>query len=326
MSGVRVTAVGAWPGTNVHDATSLMRDMCVGLLHLPELPDRGPGADMIGRTMGLLSSVANDFAVETVPTGWRMTAARGRDMRRADAFIGEDLDKAEELCTGYDGDFKIQIIGPWSLAASVENRSGEKLLRDSGAVRDLAGALGHTIESYVADVQRRLPLATVILEIDEPYVTDVLRGSVKTQSGWSAHSPVEPVIVEDTLQRVREHHDGQSVIHCCADEVPFDLFRKAGFTAPSWDVALVGPSAADHIGEQIDAGGFVILGLEPSSVKAGVDTVVKLGNRVGYQDAEWNSHIVLSPPCDLIDMSLSQARERMETLNKVAKALAQEDS
>ncbi len=326
MPAVRVTAVGAWPGTQSHDATSLMRDLCVGLLQTPELPERGPGADMIGRTMGMLSAVANDFAVETVPTGWRMTSARGRDMRRADAFIGEDLDTIEEVCEGYDGDFKFQLIGPWSLAASVENRSGEKLLRDAGAVRDIASAVSYTITWATTEMRRRLPNANVMIQIDEPYVTDVLRGSVATQSGWSAHSPVEAVIVAETLQSIREAIDGTALVHCCADEVPFELFRKAGFSAPSWDVALVGPTAADHIGEQIDAGGFVVLGIEPASVAAGVARVTELGARVGFHGEEWNSHIVLSPPCDLIDMSLSQARERMETLNKVAKALAQEDS
>ena len=321
MQPVSVTAIGAWPGTNSRDAMAVMSDVCNGLWHLPELPERGPGADMIGRTMGMVSAVADDFAVETVPNGWRLTAARGRDMRRADAFLGEDLDALEEVCEGYDGDFKIQFMGPWTLAASVEDRAGERVLRDAGAVRDLTAALRHTIALNVAEVQRRLPHARIVVEIDEPYVVDVMRGSVKTQSKWSSYSPVEAVIVEDALRSVRDVHDGVTVLHCCAEEYPFELVRGAGFSAPSWDVALVGAQATDHIGHQIDAGGFVVLGIEPSSVRSGIDSVINLGKRVGYEGAQWNERIILSPPCDLIDMSLSQARARIETLNKVAEGL-----
>ncbi len=321
MQPASVTGIGAWPGIDVHEAAVVMRDSCSGILHLPELPERGPGADMIGRTMGMVSAVVDDFAVETVPNGWRLTSARGRDMRRADSHFGEDLDTIEKVCEGYDGDFKIQFMGPWTLAASVEDRAGERILRDVGAVRDLTQALRHTIAVNVAEVSRRLPQARIIVQIDEPYVVDVLRGSVKTQSKWSAYSPVEEVVVEDALRTVRETHHGVTVLHCCAEEYPFGIVRNAGFSAPSWDVALVGSQANDFIGENIDAGGFVVLGFEPTSIRAGVESVVSLGNRVGYHGKEWNSKIVLTPPCDLINMSLSQARVRIETLNKVAMEL-----
>jgi hypothetical protein len=321
MQPVSVTAIGAWPGVSPHDAVAVMSDVCNGLWHLPELPERGPGADMIGRTMGMVSAVADDFAVETVPNGWRLTAARGRDMRRADSFLGEDFDAIEEICEGYDGDFKIQFMGPWTLAASVEDRAGERMLRDAGAVRDLTQALRHTIALNVAEVSRRLPFARIVVEIDEPYLVDVLRGSVKTQSKWSAYSPIEAVVVEESLQSVRNVHDGVTILHCCAKEYPFEIVRGAGFTAPSWDVALVGAQAGDHIGEQIDAGGFVVLGIEPVSIQSSIDAIVNLGKRVGYEGAKWNQHIILSPPCDLIDMSLSDARARIETLNKVAEGL-----
>lgn len=321
MQPVSVTAIGAWPGTDVRETASVMANLCTGLLHLPELPERGPGSDMIGRTMGQVSAVADDFAVETVPNGWRLTAARGRDMRRADSFLSADLDTIEEVCLGYDGDFKIQFTGPWTLAASVEDRAGERMLRDAGAVKDLVQALRHAISINIADVQRRLPLTNIVVEIDEPLVVDVLLGSVRTQSKWSAYSPVESVIVEEALQSIRSVHEGVTVLHCCAEDYPFELVRKAGFSAPSWDVALVGEMAIEYIGEHIDAGGFVMLGMEPSSVKAGFESVVNLGKKVGYEGSDWNSHIVLSPPCDLIDMSLSQARARIETLNNVAQEL-----
>ena len=45
------------PGTSVRDAVALVVGELGegdGLPHLPELPARGPGADLVGRTLGLL--------------------------------------------------------------------------------------------------------------------------------------------------------------------------------------------------------------------------------------------------------------------------------
>lgn len=321
MRPAAVTGVGAWPGTNVYDVASTIRDVCIGLPHLAELPERGPGAAMIGRTMGLISEVSNDFAVETVPTGWRLTNGRGRDMRRADSFMSNDLDIIEQVYEGYEGDFKIQVVGPWTLAASVEMRSGEMVLRDPGAVRDLTAALAHTVTRHAADVRRRIPKANLLVQFDEPLLKDVLRGSIKTQSGFSAYREVEPVVLGAALKQVGDSHDGQTIVHSCADEIPFDLIRQAGISGISYDVSLVGDKAADHVGEQIDAGGFVVLGVSPSTTKRGIAGVRQVGSRIGYSEEEWNTHIVLSPPCDLIDMSLSDARERMEVLGEVSRAL-----
>jgi len=320
-----VTGVGAWPGTDVHEVAVTIRDVCPDFPHLAELPDRGPGAEMIGRTMGLVSQISSDFSLSTVPTGWRLTSARGKDMLRATSFMSHDLDEIEAVYQGYEGDFKIQVVGPWTLAASIENRSGEKLLRDLGAVSDLAQALAGAIQSHASDVARRLPQAQIALQLDEPLLRDVLRGSIPTQSGWAAYSAVEPVVVAETLKSVRSVHNGTTIVHSCADEIPFDLIRQSGFSAVSYDVALVGDMATDYLGEQIDAGGFVILGIEPSTTARAVAGVRRLGGRIGYSDETWNTHIVLSPPCDLIDMPLSQARERMESLSEVSRALVEVD-
>jgi hypothetical protein len=320
-----ITGVGAWPGIDVHEVAVTIRDLCPDFPHLAELPERGPGAEMIGRTMGLISQVANDFSVSTVPMGWRLTSARGKDMLRAASFMSQDLDEIEAVYEGFAGDFKIQVVGPWTLAASVETRSGEMLLRDLGAVKDLTQALITTVERHVADVSRRLPQARIAVQFDEPLLRDVLRGSVPTQSGWSAYSAVEPTLVGSTLTAIRNSHSGITIVHSCADEVPFDLIRQAGISAVSYDVALVGDKATDFLGEHIDVGGFVILGIMPTTTTRAVAGVRRLGGRIGYSDEDWSTHILLSPPCDLIDMPLSQAREIMESLSEVSRALVEVD-
>ena len=51
----RASGVGSWPGTRSREAVVAVRDLLGdGIPHLPELPGRGVGADMVGRAAGLL--------------------------------------------------------------------------------------------------------------------------------------------------------------------------------------------------------------------------------------------------------------------------------
>lgn len=321
MRPAAVTAVGGWPGTDVRAVAAIVEEQCADLVHLPELPERGPSSDMVGRTMTWVSAVATDFAVATVPGGWRLTAGRGRDMRRGDGYWSEDLDVLEEVFAGYSGDLKVQLVGPWTLAASVEDKAGERLLRDLGAVRELAAALRDGWLTLVADVARRLPGARVLAQIDEPLLADVLAGAVPTQSTWTTYDPIDRDVAVRVLAQVRSAHSGLAALHCCAADYPFDVARCAGFQGVSFDVARVGRPARVALGEQLDVGGFAMLGIAPSTVAAGREAVLRLGSDVGYSAAQWASHIVLTPPCDLLDMPLSAARGRMALLRNVAAAL-----
>ena len=66
------TGVGSLPGTDVSEAMKTVLGELPDLPYLPELPARGPGADMIGRTAGLLVGLP----VEVYAGRWRTTAVR----------------------------------------------------------------------------------------------------------------------------------------------------------------------------------------------------------------------------------------------------------
>ena len=187
------------PGTSVRDAVALVAGEMTegdGVPHLPELPARGPGSDLVGRTAGLLASVAPDLAVETTPVGWRFADAPGRESRRARWWLGEDLDAWEEALEGYDGPSPSPSAGPWTTAASVELRTGERAVRDPGACRDLAEALSLAALEHVADLRRRLPRAQVSLWLDEPALPAVLHGLIPTQSGLGRYAAVDEPVVD----------------------------------------------------------------------------------------------------------------------------------
>jgi len=109
------TGVGSMPGTDPREAAAVVAGELPVLTALPELPDRGVGADMIGRTAGLLV----DIAVEVRPSGYRVTAKPGRDQRRAVDLLRTDLDAFDEAIDPVRPPWvKVQVAGPWTLAAT----------------------------------------------------------------------------------------------------------------------------------------------------------------------------------------------------------------
>ena len=90
----------------MRDALGQVRELLDGQLpYLPELPERGPGADLIGRTAGLLV----ELPVDLQPVGWRLVDRPGRDAQRTAAFLREDLDELAEAFDGHTGPLKLQV-------------------------------------------------------------------------------------------------------------------------------------------------------------------------------------------------------------------------
>ncbi len=171
------------PGENPMEAARIIAGELPDLPYLAELPGRGPGADITGRAAALLVDLPVELAG---PRGWRIAERPGRDVRRARSLLSSDLDAMEEVLDGYAGPLKIQLAGPWTLAATIEQpRSLKPALADPGLVADLTSSLAEGAAAHVAEVAKRVPKATLIVQFDEPALPAVLRGAVPTPSGLS---------------------------------------------------------------------------------------------------------------------------------------------
>src|SRR5205085_6861567 len=106
-------------------------------------------------------------------------------------LLAQDLDVLEEHTQGYTGLFKIQVAGPWTLAATVERPRGDRVLADTGARRELAQSLAEGLTGHLADLRRRVPGASWIVQLDEPALPAVLNGAVPTASGFHRHRSVD---------------------------------------------------------------------------------------------------------------------------------------
>ncbi len=154
--------------------------------HVPELPERGPWADMVGRAVGVLV----DVPAEWEGSRWRSTSRDGRDARRARALLSEDLDAVEDRLQGYVGPAKLQMCGPLTLAAVLELRGGEAAVSDPVATADLAASLAEGLVGHLSDLRRRVPGAEWVVQIDEPALSSVTAGAIPRSSGWGTVAAV----------------------------------------------------------------------------------------------------------------------------------------
>ncbi|MER6516022.1 methionine synthase [Streptomyces sp. NPDC001553] len=318
------TGVGSLPGGDAREAAKTVTGSFEEFPHLAELPARGPGADMIGRSLGLLV----DMYAHVEPSGWRISDRPGRDSKRARSWLGEDLDALEEFTQGYTGKLKIQAVGPWTLATALELHGGEAVLQDAGACRDLAGSLAEGLREHLADVRKRIPGAEVVLQFDEPSLTSVLLGRVRSASGYRTYRAVDRQVVEGTLRELFAVHDGEVVVHSCAPEVPFGLLRRAGATGVSFDFSLLTEREDDAIGEAVEDGAKLFVGVVPgtdaplSDPGGSVMGVRKLWRRLGLAPGTLADSVVVTPSCGLAGASPAYARAVQAHCVRAARSLA----
>jgi hypothetical protein len=319
MSMMEATGVGSHPGVDHIEAARVVFGELSALPYLPELPARGVGADMVGRTASLLV----ELPVEVQPSGWRLADRPGRDRRRAVDHLRRDVDGIEEVGHDYTGPLKLQVCGPWTLAASIELRHGDKVLSDRGAVRDLTASLAQGVEEHVAEVRRRLPGVTeIVLQLDEPGLPGVLRGTVPTASGFGRLAPVEDFRAEEVLRLFPG-----AIVHCCAPSVPFDLLRKAGMRGVSLDAALLRRRDEESIAEAVDAGLLLFMGVLPGTDTRLPDVGViarpalDLWRRIGFPAARLAEQVVLTPACGLAGASPGYARAALAACARAAHVL-----
>jgi hypothetical protein len=299
------TAIGSQPGTDPAAAVRLVFDELPELPYLPELPDRGTGSDLIGRGAALLT----DLPVEIAPSGWRLASRPGRELRRARDFLARDLDELEAVADGYVGALKLQVAGPWTLSAGVELPSGHRVAHDHGASRDLAHALADGLRAHLSDVAARVPGARLVVQVDEPAVPAVLGGTLPTPSGWGTVRAVAAEVVEQALREVLEVVPaGGRAVHCCAADVPIALLRAAGADALALDLTALADGHLDALGEAIDAGTSLWLGVVPALDSAiTLDTVRepirRLWNELGFPADQLAVCVVPTPACGLAGAS-----------------------
>ncbi len=313
------------PADDPRDAAATVVGELPDWTHLAELPARGVSAGMLGRTAALLA----DLYVDLQPAGWRIVDRPGLDHRRAVDLLRRDLDEFEEAAQGYTGLVKIQAAGPWTLAAGIELHRGDRLLADPGAVRDLAQSLGEGLRRHAAEVARRVAGATVVVQLDEPSLPAVIAGHIRTASGFGVLREVPGTDATDGLRTVIDATGVATGVHTCASQPPLEVLRAAGARFVSVDAAMLTRRDDDEIGELLEAGVHLLLGLVPStdadlpSVSATTSPARELWRRLSYPVETLAQRITVTPSCGLAHASPSYARTALGRAREAGRALAE---
>ncbi|HEU5470141.1 MAG TPA: methionine synthase [Actinophytocola sp.] len=330
-----VTGIGSMPGTDPAEAAAIVVGELPNLPHLPELPARGLGADVIGRTAGLLV----DLAIEVVPSAYRVTARPGVDHRRTIDLMQRDLDAFQEAIdrtAAAPAAVKVQLAGPWTLAAGIELPRGHRVLTDHGALREFTESLAEGLTRHVDEVARRTG-RPVVVQLDEPSLPAVLAGALPTPSGLGTVAAVPAPDARDLLAQVvtaaRTASSGPVIVHCCAPRPPVALFRAAGADAIALDATLldgVPAKLADEIGESWDAGCVFLLGVIPSADPERTPTLaeaaapaLRLVDRLGFPRTLLADRAVATPVCGLAGATGTWAKNALRLLTDTGKAFVE---
>jgi Cobalamin-independent synthase, Catalytic domain len=330
------------PGTNPAEAMRVVAGELPDVPYLPELPARGPGADLTGRTAALLV----DVPVEVTPRGWRLAERPGRDLARARSMLSSDLDAMEEVLDGYRGPLKVQVCGPWTLAATLElTRTLNVAIADPGAVADLTASLAEGVAAHAAELAKRVPGARLLVQLDEPGLSGVAGGEVPTASGLSRIAPVEPDVLRERLAQVIASTGKYAVVHSCSTAVPFGIIRAAGAHAISFDLSQLRRGDEDAVAGAAEAGLGLLTGVVPAGptpdagptrptgtaapgdgsaeARQAAERVIRLWRRLGLPLDTCPAQAVITPACGLAGASPDQARAALTRCREAGSMLAE---
>lgn len=325
------TGIGSWPGLSAREAAEVVVGELHDLPHLVELPDRGVGADLIGRAGALLV----DIAIDTVPRGYRIASGRSSVTRRAASLLDEDVDALEEAWekAGLRGSprmVKMQAPGPVTLAAHLELPGGHRAITDPGAVRDLTRSLAEGVAGLRAQLMRRLG-AAVVVQFDEPSLPAALAGRLTGVTGLSAVHPVDEAVVAELLDECVSVVGGEVAVHSCAAGLPWKLLQRSMVSAVSIDIPALTAADLDGVGEYVESGRTVLLGAVPATGSGAqlsaaqiAATVARVTDRLGFARTVLRDRIGVTPACGLASATKPWARTAIGLAQRAADAFAED--
>ena len=171
----------------------------------------------------------------------------------------------------------------------------------------------------------------MVVQFDEPLLTVALAGRLTGVTSLSTVHPVDETRFISLLDECVSAVGGEAMLHSCAAELPWKALRRSTISAVSLDAATVGSDDLDGLGEFIDSGRTVVLGLVPAVAPARPPSVEELAaaavavtDRLGFPRAVLRDRIGISPTCGLAGATDAWARSAVGLAQRVAEVMASE--
>lgn len=171
----------------------------------------------------------------------------------------------------------------------------------------------------------------MVVQFDEPSLPAALQGRL---SGVTSLTPVHPVdepLAMSLLDACVAQADTEVAVHSCAADLPWKALLRSNIHAISVDVSTLTAADLDGVGEFVDAGRTVLLGVVPTSapnrrpaVEEIAKSVVAVTDRLGFAREVLRERIGVTPACGLAGATPEWARTAIELAQKVADGFAQD--
>ncbi|MDO5076612.1 hypothetical protein [Corynebacterium sp.] len=308
--------LGEMPGTDVAAAADVIAGESE-LVCLPQLPDRGLGSDAVGRTFSLMPELPIDARARS----WVLTTRPQLSTRRLWDRTAADLDECEATWSRLDA-LKMQVVGPWSLAASVETAAGHRALTDTGALRDITEHLGHAIVRLADDLRGRFD-CSLQLQIDEPLLQRLAAGAI---GGTTQFDPIPALAAPELGARLKELIEplpGFSAVrlNLSNSTVVWDAARGSGADVihVAWS-AITSTDQLDALGHAVSEGTRIGLGLTltaETDSRATAQRIAAWWDTLGLERALLVTAVDIHPLGDLHTRSLLGAAAALRTAREI---------
>lgn len=324
MSNARASALGVLPGVSAQEAAQVVAGEFSNALFLPVLPERGPGADPVGRTAGMLSAISSDFSTSVIPSGWQISRTPGIDMQRAHDFLRQDQDAIEEHAQGFSEQFTCTVVGPLSWCAKVESASGESLIRDLGAVSEVSLVLAEAVREHLRSVQRIFPDAQLTIVLEEPHAAAACAGTIPTASGLNSYVNIDRARIlefwEPLIALARNSHAGFGIAMGIDNELFVEPLLNAGATT-YFDVA-----GSSCLGELIDQKRTTYWSIKSQlTARENALDIARQITSLGFSLSETAGFLIVVPRPTSVSRDWVAARSAITIVREVVDLLNDED-
>jgi methionine synthase II (cobalamin-independent) len=171
----------------------------------------------------------------------------------------------------------------------------------------------------------------VVVQFDEPSLPAALEGRL---AGVTSLTPVHPVdesvaisLLDDCVSVV----GAQVAVHSCAAGLPWKALQRSSIHAVSVDMATLTAADLDGVGEFVDSGRTVLLGVVATSAPSArpsaeeiAKAAVAVTDRLGFARSVLRERIGITPTCGLAAATPQWARTAVELVQKAADAFAED--
>ncbi len=210
----------------------------------------------------------------------------------------------------------------------MELSNGHRAITDLGAFTDIATSLAEGVAAHRASVSRRLD-TPVVVQFDEPSLPAAVAGRLGGVTSLSSVAAIEETLATTMLDICAAAAGAEVSVHSCGSSIPWKVLQHSAISAVAVDVGTLQAADLDAVGEFIESGRVVMLGVVASSAPAHRPALEEVAasaaavtDRLGFGRSVLRDRIGITPACGLAAASPDWARTAIDLIRRAAEAFA----